>query len=133
MVPGESTLLTMQRLFSIFPSGWPGVALLLLRGSVALAVLLPAYSQRQALPSLALLALILLSAILCAGFLTPVVAVLAAAVHLVAALSLGMSNEGATVVAIVDALALALLGPGAYSIDARRFGRRLVELPRRKD
>ena len=123
----------MQRLFSIFPSGWPGVALLLLRGSVALAVLVPAYSQRQALPSLALLALILLSAILCAGFLTPVVAVLAAAVHLVAALSLGMGHEGATVVAIVDALALALLGPGAYSIDARRFGRRLVKLPRRKD
>lgn len=123
----------MQRLFSIFPSGWPGVGLLLLRGSVALAVLLPAYSQRQALPSLALLALILLSTILCAGFLTPLVAVLAAAVHLVAALSLGMGNEGATVAAIVDALALALLGPGAYSIDARRFGRRLVELPRPKD
>jgi uncharacterized membrane protein YphA (DoxX/SURF4 family) len=123
----------MQRLFSIFPSGWPGVALLLLRGSVALAVLLPAYSQRQVLPSLALLALILLSAILCAGFLTPVVAGLAAAVHLVAALSLGTGNEGATLVAIVDALALALLGPGAYSIDARRFGRRLVELPRRRE
>ena len=123
----------MQRLFSTFPSGWPGAALLLLRGSVALAVLLPACSQRQVLPSPVLLALILLSAILCAGFLTPVVAVLAAAVHLVAAVNSGMGNEGATVVAIVDALALALLGPGAYSIDARRFGRRLVELPRRKD
>jgi len=44
-----------------------------------------------------------------------------------------MGNDGATVVVIVDALALALLGPGAYSIDARRFGRRLVELPGRKD
>jgi len=123
----------MQRLFSIFPSGWPGVALLLLRGSVALAVLLPAYGHDQALPGLALLALILLSATLCAGFLTPVVAVLAAAVHLAAALSVSMGNDGATVVVIVDALALALLGPGAYSIDARRFGRRLVELPGRKD
>jgi hypothetical protein len=29
----------------------------------------------------------------------------------------------------LDALALALLGPGAYSVDSRRFGRRLVVLP----
>ena len=29
--------------------------------------------------------------------------------------------------------ALALLGPGAYSVDARLFGRRLVVVPPRKD
>jgi len=28
-----------------------------------------------------------------------------------------------------DALALALLGPGAYSLDAYRYGRRLITLP----
>ena len=40
---------------------------------------------------------------------------------------------GAAVTVLVfalNALALALLGPGAYSLDARRFGRRLVVLPR---
>jgi hypothetical protein len=38
----------MQRLFSMFPSGLPGFALLLLlRGSVALAVLLEGYAHRQ--------------------------------------------------------------------------------------
>jgi hypothetical protein len=36
---------------------------------------------------------------------------------------------GCAAIAILNALALALIGPGAYSIDARRFGRRIVVLP----
>jgi hypothetical protein len=44
-------------------------------------------------------------------------------------MSLGAGNEEALCMATLSALALVMLGPGAYSIDARRFGRRVVVLP----
>ena len=118
----------MQRLFSMFPPGLPGFALLLLRGSVALAVLLEGYAHRQGLSGVVLGALISLSAALCAGFLTPIAAALALAIQ-VAWASVGNGGMEAHGVAILDALALALLGPGAYSVDSYRFGRRVVVLP----
>jgi hypothetical protein len=36
------------------------------------------------------------------------------------------------VISILTGVALAVLGPGAYSIDARIFGRRLLTVPPRK-
>jgi uncharacterized membrane protein YphA (DoxX/SURF4 family) len=113
----------------MFPPGWPGLALLLLRGSVATAVLLEGYSHRQVLSGWMLGALDLLSACLCAGFLTPIVAILALLFHLLAWSSLSIDGAGMTAIALLNALALAMLGPGAYSIDAYRFGRRVVVLP----
>jgi putative oxidoreductase len=113
----------------MFPPGWPGLALLLLRGSVATAVLLEGYSHRLGLPGWMLGALAVLSACLCAGFLTPIMAVLALSVHVLVWSNLGIDAAGMTAIALLDALALTLLGPGAYSIDAYRFGRRVVVLP----
>jgi hypothetical protein len=74
-------------------------------------------------------ALVLLAACLCAGFLTPIVAILALSVQVLVWSSLSVDGAGMTAIALLDALALALLGPGAYSIDAYRFGRRVVVLP----
>jgi uncharacterized membrane protein YphA (DoxX/SURF4 family) len=74
-------------------------------------------------------ALTLLSACLCAGVLTPILAILAMLFHVLAWSSLSNDGAGMTAIALLDALALALLGPGAYSIDAHRFGRRVVVLP----
>jgi uncharacterized membrane protein YphA (DoxX/SURF4 family) len=74
-------------------------------------------------------ALTLLCACLCAGFLTPIVAILAMLFHVLAWSSLGSDGAGMTAIALLDAVALAMLGPGAYSIDAYRFGRRVVVLP----
>jgi uncharacterized membrane protein YphA (DoxX/SURF4 family) len=45
------------------------------------------------------------------------------------ALGAGLDTASFTLLFAIDALALALLGPGAYSLDSRRFGRRLVVLP----
>jgi hypothetical protein len=113
----------------MFPAGWPGLALLLLRVSVAIAVLLEGYSHRQGLSGWMLVALALLSACLCAGFLTPIMAILALSAHVLVWSYLSFDGAEMTATALLDALALGLLGPGAYSIDAYRFGRRIVVLP----
>lgn len=60
------------------------------------------------------------------GFMTPLVAVLTGLVSL----ALVFSND-AGIEIVVLTLAIALLGPGAFSIDARRFGRREVFIPKR--
>ena len=112
----------LQRLFSMFPAGWPGLALLLLRVSVALSTFLASGGYGQHLASWRGLGLGLLSAALSAGFLTPVSALLALAVQLIRFTHLDVGP----LVLILDSLSLAMLGPGAYSIDAYRFGRRVL-------
>jgi uncharacterized membrane protein YphA (DoxX/SURF4 family) len=72
-----------------------------------------------------------LGAALCAGFLTPFVSLLAVGVLL---LRFNASSADAIwlTVAILNTLALAIIGPGAYSVDALRFGRRLLMSNRRQ-
>ena len=120
-----SNLFSMQRLFSLFPPGWPGIGLLALRISVAAGCLL-AYIQCETRAAWVLPTLIPMSACLCAGALTPLAAVLAVALELTAAANLRVNGAGLVVITIIDAAALALLGPGAYSLDALRFGRRVI-------
>lgn len=113
----------------MFPPGWPGLALLLLRVSVAIAVLLQAYDHRQSLSVWILGALLVLSLVLCAGFLTPITAILALGFQALAWSRLNIDCAALSFIALLNALALAMLGPGAYSIDAHLFGRRVVVLP----
>jgi hypothetical protein len=114
----------MQRLFSEFPRGWPGIGLLLLRISVA-AACLQACVGCEAGTAWVLLGLIPLCASLCLGALTPLAAALAVALELTAAANC-VNGASLVVITIIDAVALALLGPGAYSLDALRFGRRVI-------
>lgn len=115
----------------MFPSGLPGLALLLLRGSVAVALLLNDYGHRDALPDWAHVAAIMISLVISVGYLTPLVAAAALVFHMLIWFAFGADAYAATVAIVcsLDAMALALLGPGAYSLDSRRFGRRLVVLP----
>jgi hypothetical protein len=119
----------MQKLFSMFPPGLPGLALLLLRTSVALALLLEDYGHRHALSSWIHVTVILISATLCAGYLTPIAAAMALAFHGLIWFGSGVDSAAVAVIFALDAIALALLGPGAYSVDSYRFGRHLVVLP----
>lgn len=113
----------------MFPGGSAGLGLLALRLFLALSLWPSTAAGPWALPPpwrWAALALALLSA---AGALTPLAAALACAVPALA-LWHGTAATGAALLAALPALALALLGPGAYSLDARCFGRRLLVLPR---
>lgn len=114
----------------MFPTGLPGVALLLLRASVAIALLLEDYAHRRELYGGMHGAAILLSTTLCAGYLTPIAAALALLFHGLIWSGLGVGSAGAAIILSLDAMALALLGPGAYSVDSYRFGRVLVLPPR---
>ena len=120
----------MQRLFSMFPMGRPGVALLLVR--IALSVMLVEGVWRPLLrlgSPWFLLAPGVLAVALWIGFMTPVVTVLCVLLVVATFLATGGGLEAVHVCALLDAVALTLLGPGGYSIDARLFGRRQVVLP----
>jgi uncharacterized membrane protein YphA (DoxX/SURF4 family) len=74
------------------------------------------------------------------GFSTPVAGALAWLLSLGVALSWlpsptfgGFGGAAATTFMVVMAAAVLLLGPGAYSLDARLFGRREVVIPRVSD
>lgn len=109
----------------MFPQAATSCGLILLRITAAATLHLDASGRfAPAQPDWAFVALCVCSAALLVGFLTPLFA------GVVAILSLTLVGGGtesfAPAVAAANAVALALLGPGAYSLDARLFGPRTV-------
>ncbi|MBB5060898.1 putative membrane protein YphA (DoxX/SURF4 family) [Granulicella aggregans] len=123
----------MQRLFSIFPSGTAGTALLLLRVLVAILVLVDGSAHWALITSFWIGAVFVLpAALLCAGLLTPYVASLGLLI-LAGVLVLSPNSDAFHLsCAILTCVVLALLGPGAYSFDARLFGRRVLTVSSRE-
>jgi uncharacterized membrane protein YphA (DoxX/SURF4 family) len=125
----------MRRLFSTFAPGAPGFGLLLLRaaaGTILISYAASAPWHTLAAPELLLLIISIgVSLLLLAGLWTPVAATLAAVDALVIGLS-HPANVRYWLIAVV-CVALALLGPGAWSIDARLFGWKRIEIePQRR-
>ena len=115
----------LQKLFSAFPAGWPGVGLLLLRMLVSVTLIAQIVTQVRSseisAASWIVDAFVLFAAgCLLLGFVTPVVAVLIGLASVAVAFNLDI---------VVLSTAIALLGPGAFSIDARMFGRREILIP----
>jgi len=124
----------VQRLFSTFPEGWPGTALIFLRAVAATLAVKHGIAGLVIAPTPALVILQLVAAaaavLVLVGFWTPVAGGLMA----VAELCLAFSHAGEPSIHILlGALgaALAMLGPGAWSVDARLFGRKRIQIPQR--
>jgi hypothetical protein len=118
----------------MFPQGGPGLALVLLRISVA-ATFLVSVATRHFVSSahLLLAGVLLISTLLTIGCFTPLLSVLVC-VSAVVNLAIGPRSESIVwAPLILNSAALAFLGPGAYSLDARLFGLRVMVLPPRKD
>src|SRR5262245_51357254 len=113
----------MQRLFSMFPQGGPGVALLLLRISVVAFLIILVLSYNCSYHRLVVGIVGLISGSLLIGLLTPFFCVCAIALGVLHLLFYSHTNIVICVIAIANAIALALLGPGAYSVDSKLFGR----------
>ena len=77
---------------------------------------------------LALLVLLLVTA-LAAGMLTPVAALLGGAFQMACLTHADWPHAASLMISAVTAVALMLLGAGAYSVDARLFGRRRLIVP----
>ena len=118
-------------MFLAFPGGGAGVGLLALRLSVAGSFTAMLLGSGE-VPAWMLFLAILVSIGLCAGFLARVLAGLS----ILAAITTLVIQAPAPVLAVLnlaDAIALAMIGPGAFSVDARLFGRRTVVLPASRD
>jgi len=121
----------MRRLFSTFAHGAPGAGLLLMRLAAGGALVIHAIGALAAGPAPAAgvyhALVTVIGILLLLGLWTPVVAVLAA---LAAAWCLFSEpkDAGFHVLLATLGIALALLGPGGWSVDARLFGWRRVEI-----
>jgi len=138
MLPSCAWSTPLQRTFTSFPSGWAGAALLLLRVAVgacaivesALTVIGAHSTLHFAAASVAALA----GLALVIGFMTPIASALVAVEGAAILASVHSTvlklfdSRMALVEFVVMAAVLAILGPGASSMDARLFGRREVAI-----
>jgi putative oxidoreductase len=125
----------LQRLFSTFADGWPGVGLLLLRLLTGAALIHFGIDSVLGGPPTLIIVLqvigIASGIVLLVGLFTPVAGALAAIVKVWIAISQFSSHSDDPWIAlaqVISAAALAMTGPGAWSIDAQRFGRKHIHL-----
>jgi hypothetical protein len=120
----------VQRLFSIFPPGIAGVALVVLRFVVA-ATAIADVSKRSFLSPEPIVDVFvgLMGLCLFLGFLTPYCATLCCLLEVALLMTTATSNHLQLGMSALIAAAEVALGPGAYSLDARLFGRRLIKIP----
>ena len=119
----------MQRLFTTFADGWPGFGLLVQRLVAGIALLHEGIVLLKEAPTAAAIAPQAMAAVLAIfimiGLWTPVAGTLIAAIEVRAALVYPGEAGTAILLATLGAT-LAMIGPGAFSIDARLFGRKHI-------
>jgi len=125
----------VRRLYSTFASGWPGTGLLLMRLVIGCVLVLRASLRlwSDPPPNITITAAILLVAgfLLILGLWTPIVGTSVAVIEAWKILTVPGDRWLWLLLGTVSC-ALAMLGPGRWSIDARLFGWKRVEAPPRQ-
>ncbi len=125
----------LRRLYSTFAGGWPGIGLLLMRVILGAALLLRANSALWSNPdvSTTIISAFLtgFGLLLIPGLWTPLVGALVALLEILQIMTIG-GDRWVTVLLGTIGCALAMLGPGLWSVDARLFGWKRVEPPPRR-
>jgi|HubBroStandDraft_5_1064220.scaffolds.fasta_scaffold467173_2 putative oxidoreductase len=124
----------MQRLFSTFPNSWPGLGLLILRVVLAASCLAIENQPSEVGPLVSFFhsAPIACGSLLLAGLWTPLVALILGLLLLWT----GVAHRPFDALPFIltgIAISMAMLGPGAWSLDALRFGRKRIEVGSGRD
>jgi putative oxidoreductase len=127
---------SLQRLFSTFPDGWPGFGLFLLRLGAGIALIclcISSFFAAAGEPVSIVRDLVeaIGGTLLLAGLWTPVTGTFVAINELWIAFLLHSSPKDDQWIHILLAVltaGVAMLGPGAWSIDARLFGRKRFDM-----
>jgi uncharacterized membrane protein YphA (DoxX/SURF4 family) len=120
----------VRRLFSTFARGWPSVGLLAMRlvaGTAFVAQALATLDGGARTPAPVGLLAIVAGLLLLAGLWTPVAGALVATIGIWFAFTQAAEPLASVLLATIGA-ALALVGPGALSIDARLFGWKRIDI-----
>ena len=121
----------MRRLFSSFARGWPGVGLLLLRVAAGSSLIPHSILVLGNAPNFGTgffqLFIATVGLLLITGLWTPVVAVVMVLLELWRIIS-RHGDPANDILLCILAVAIALLGPGAWSVDARLFGWKRIEI-----
>jgi uncharacterized membrane protein YphA (DoxX/SURF4 family) len=113
----------------MFPTGLPGIGLIAIRVTVAAMLLVDgsAYAGPQSMGCA--IGSLVAAVCLVSGILTPYAATFAGCLEFWRLCARDSVDLFHLIAAIVVSFALGVLGPGAYSVDNKIFGRRLVNLP----
>jgi putative oxidoreductase len=124
---------SLRRLYSTFASGWPGAGLLLMRLVAGASLIAHGLARLQTGPQTQLIApsifAMAVGIFLLAGLWTPISGSLAAVLGIWSTISRPGDPWAYIFFATIGA-ALALLGPGAWSVDARLFGWKRIDVDR---